>query len=163
MKHLQIKSIREEDVTTEMIEKMTNVIIGKKKDNFDSTFMFFKNWFDGAILGSKMTFVAEFEGELIGVTRFWESPHCDYKWLNEGLEVIESKRGLGVGKALVEHGMSELKKLQVQELYVNIAQTNDISIKLHESIGFSKVSTGSLNSFGDFRANVDQYKIEVFK
>ena len=96
---------------------------------------------------------------IIGVTRFWKTPYCNNKWLIEGLEVIPPKRKLGVGKSIVKHGISLLHELTDENIFVNISNKNIPSIKLHESLGFKKISNGSINSLGDYRENIDQYLI----
>ncbi|MCM1991619.1 GNAT family N-acetyltransferase [Oceanirhabdus seepicola] len=115
------------------------------------------------IPGEKITIIAKEKNEIIGVTRFWKTPFCNNKWLIEGLEVIPSKRRSGVGKSIVEHGISLLHDATDENIFVHISSRNVPSINLHESIGFKKISNGSINSFGDYKEHIDEYLLDLYR
>lgn len=136
-------------------------------ENFESTYEWMMKWHKDEIPGQKLT-VCLFEGEkvednLLSVLRVWSSPYCEQKWLIEGLEVYEEKRRLGYGKITVQLALEALSNRAVEVVYVNIHEDNEPSIKLHESLGFELVSRGTLNSWGDFRVNNNQYKLNLRK
>ncbi len=47
--------------------------------------------------------------------------------------------GKGIGRLLYSHLMSELKPLKIHAVIGGIAQPNEVSIKLHESLGFKNI------------------------
>ena len=46
-----------------------------------------------------------------------------------------------------------LRNISKAKIFVNIANENIASIKLHEGIGFKKISNGAINSCGDYRSH----------
>jgi ribosomal protein S18 acetylase RimI-like enzyme len=94
--------------------------------------------------------------------RFWRSPYCDNKWLIGGLEVIATERRKGIGKSMVAEGIRILQSRTGEKIFVHIADKNTPSIKLHEGLGFKKINSGSINSYGDFREHVCEYVLEDY-
>ena len=112
--------------------------------------------------GDKLTIVAEDDHKkFIGVVRFWCSPCCNNKWLIEGLEIIQPMRGKGVGKTMVMYGLKRLNDLGIEKVSENIKNNNLPSIKLHENLGFVRISIGCFNSFGEFRKNIEDEYIMI--
>lgn len=147
-----------------VVSQITYILSFDEPESLNDLTQFFYDWFSDKIPGQKVTIVAEEQNtdgsvQPIGVVRFWKTPYCQDKWLIEGLAVISSKRRLGIGRAMVEHGLEILRERGVDQVSANISNRNIASIKLHESLGFTKVSTGSLNSFGEWRDHVDEYSL----
>jgi RimJ/RimL family protein N-acetyltransferase len=155
-----IRKIEAEDINKHLMEQLSRVLTYSEPENFKDCFEWWKKWFSDKIPGEKLTIVAEEKDNVIGLTRFWKTPYCDNKWLIEGLEVISPERKKGIGKSIVMEGIRILHNITNEPIYVHIANNNIVSIKLHESIGFKKISSGSINSYGDFRSHVDEYLLE---
>ncbi|MEG0773894.1 GNAT family N-acetyltransferase [Clostridium sp.] len=162
MSLISIRRIRVEDISKNLMEQLSTVLTYEEPQNFGNCFKWWETWFSHEIPGDKITIIAEKEDSIVGVVRFWRTPFCNNKWLIEGLEVISPERKKGIGKSMVLEGIDMLRNTTNEEIFVHIANKNTASIKLHESIGFKKVSTGSINSYGYFRAHVDEYLLETF-
>jgi L-amino acid N-acyltransferase YncA len=76
----------------------------------------------------------------------------------------ETYRGYkkGIGKSIVIEGIHLLREITDEQVFVHINNKNIASIGLHEGIGFKKISSGSINSYGDFRSQVDEYLLETY-
>ncbi|QNO14203.1 GNAT family N-acetyltransferase [Alkalicella caledoniensis] len=158
--------IREIDCFNEIIiENIAKVYSYNNPGSHEGIKDFWYDWFSNKIQGEKLTIIAtETSGEIIvGVVRFWNSPYLENKWLIEGIETIPQMRRLGIARSLIKHGLSILKNRGIQEVSANISRRNIASIKLHESFGFEKVSTGTINSLGEYRGNSDEYKVSLGK
>lgn len=146
----------------ETIESLARVLCFEEPEMMEISKQFWIDWLDNKIEGEKITVVAQEINEdndkkFVGVVRFWKTPYCNNKWLVEGLEVILPERRKGIGKSMVQYGLEILIEMGVKEVSVHIRNNNIASIRLHESLGFIKVSSGSINSFGDFREHIDEY------
>lgn len=146
-----------------IIEDLAGVLCFEEPEMIETSKEHWRDWLSNKIEGDKITIAAEETDNnnhrLVGVVRFWKTPYCNYKWLIEGLEVISTKRRKGIGRAMVECGLDKLRKYGIEKVSANIANNNISPIKLHESLGFVKTSSGSVNSFGDFRERVDEYTL----
>lgn len=147
----------------EIIAQLAELLAEEEPDRINDFMMFWKDWFQDKQNGNRFTIIAkESTGDkVIGVARFWQSPYCDNKWLIEGLQVFSSRRGKGVGRALVEHGIKKLKEKNVEHMYVHILRGNTASESLHKRAGFVKVAKGTKNSLGFFRQNLDEYCLRL--
>lgn len=143
-----------------MIKKLTEVLTYSKPEALQDCIKFWEDWFSDKIPGEKLTIIAEDNKSILGLTRFWRSPFCNNKWLIEGLEIIPTRRKGGIGKAIVNYGIILLRKYDIDKVFVHIANNNLPSIRLHESLGFQKISNGSINSYGDYREHIDEYLIK---
>ena len=114
-----------------------------------------------ALIGGKDGFQTKFQENIIGLVRFWKTPFCNNKWLIEGLEVIPPERKKGVGRSIITEGIRILRNSVREEIYVHISDKNIPSIKLHEGIGFKKIKSGAINSYGDFRGHVSEYVLDL--
>lgn len=161
MSVVSIMNITKEDVNKELIKQLSLVLTYSEPENFKECEKWWEQWFSEKIPGDKLTIIAKEENNIIGVTRFWNTPFCNNKWLIEGLEVIPPKRRKGVGKAIVTEGISILKGITNEKIFVNISNKNIESKRLHEGLGFKKISIGSLNSYGEFRNHIDEYVLYV--
>lgn len=62
---------------------------------------------------------------------------------------------------MIQYGLEQLKANEVKQISANIASNNVASIRLHENLGFKKISSGSINSYGDYREHVDEYYMKL--
>lgn len=116
-----------------------------------------KDWLEDRVPGDKMT-VVHLEGDhVIGVIRFWSTPHVNDAWYLEGLQIRASRRNQGIGTAMVTCGLKYLKAAQVAAVYVNVHKDNLASIRVHEKAGFQKLESVAINSFGDVRPQNSYY------
>lgn len=159
MKKIQVYNIDKTKADKDLCNALARVLTYDEPEYFDDSSKWWEDWFLDKIPGDKLTIAAEEDGEIIGITRFWKTPYCNDIWLIEGLEVISTKRKRGIGKAIVQHGISLIQERSDDDIFVNIANRNIPSIKLHESLGFEKTITGANNSLGDYRAHIDRYKL----
>ncbi|WP_017415793.1 GNAT family N-acetyltransferase [Clostridium tunisiense] len=158
---LSIIKITEEDINKQLIKQLSQLLTYSEPENFEECKKWWEQWFSDKIPGEKLTIIAKEENNIIGVTRFWKTPFCNNKWLIEGLEVIPLKRRKGVGKAIVIEGVRILRGITNEKIFVNISNKNIESKRLHEGLGFKKISSGSLNSYGEYRNHIDEYVLEV--
>lgn len=161
MSEISIIKITEEDIDKQLINQLSQVLTYSEPENFEECGKWWEQWFYDKIPGDKLTIIAKEENNIIGVTRFWKTPFCNNKWLIEGLEVISPKRRKGVGKAIVTEGIRIFKGITNEKIFVHIAGENNESKRLHEGLGFKKISSGSINSYGKFRNHIDEYVLEV--
>lgn len=159
MKNIIIKCLNHEDTHNSLIQHIVAIFNLESDEEKESHVDFFKRWFNDDLPGDKLTVLALSDDKVIGITRFWSTPYCDNIWLNEGLEVSLPERRSGIGSLIVLHGLKELKNRGLTHVFANIDNSNIPSVGLHEKIGFSKLSSGSLNSFGEFRQHIDRYEI----
>jgi L-amino acid N-acyltransferase YncA len=151
---------------TQILDKLAKILCYDEPELLDNSKNFWNDWLSNKISGAKITLVAEVIDEddkqlSIGVVRFWETPYCGNKWFVEGFEVISPWRRKGIGKLMIEYGLETLKGMGLENVYANISNKNIPSIRLHESLGFCKVSSGALNSYGQYRENADRYEINI--
>ncbi|SHK29553.1 Ribosomal protein S18 acetylase RimI [Hathewaya proteolytica DSM 3090] len=156
-----IKRVEQTDADKQVIEQLSHVLTYSEPENFDDCVKWWKSWFSDKIPGEKLTIIAQEQNNIIGVARLWKTPFCDNKWLIEGLEVIPNERRKGIGKSIVIEGIRILRETTNERVFVHIANKNIPSIKLHERIGFKKVGSGIINSYGDFRGHVSEYALEI--
>lgn len=155
-----IRKVEIVDINKQLMEQLSQVLTYEEPENFKECLKWWEGWFFDKVPGDKLTIVAEEQNNIIGVTRFWKTPYCSDKWLIEGLEVIPPKRRRGIGRAIVMEGIFILQNISKEKIFVNIANENIASIKLHEGIGFKKISNGAINSYGDYRSHIDEYLFE---
>jgi len=85
--------------------------------------------------------VAEQEGSVIGWASLskW-SDRCAYSDTAEiSLYVREEHRGKGIGRKLIEEIVKEGQKVGLHTVIARIAEGNEASIHLHESVGFQHI------------------------
>ena len=162
---ISVFAVEPSDISEQRIRDLTRVLSYDEPAHEDSARTFWLGWFSEKIEGEKRTVVAEKHdattniSEIVGVVRLWRTPYVNHKWLIEGLEVISTRRRQGIGKSLLEKAIELLSAEGVDKVSVNISRNNTASVNLHISLGFEKSSTGSLNSYGNYRQNVDQYSL----
>lgn len=161
MSVVSIMKVTKENVDEEVIKQLSQVLTYSEAENFKECEKWWGQWVSDKIPGDKITIVAKEENNIIGVVRFWRTPFCNNKWLIEGLEVIPPKRRNGIGKAIVTKGIRILKGITNEKIFVHIDSENNESKRLHEGLGFQKISSGSINSYGVYRSHIDEYILEV--
>lgn len=150
----------------DLIESLAGLLSYREADRFDELKVFWCKWLLNKIEGEKITVIAEetYKGgnrEIVGVVRFWKTPYCNNKWLIEGLEVILHKRRQGIAEQMIKYGLKELRQKGVKEIAVNIRNNNIPSIRVHAKLGFTKVSSGAINSYGDYKEYIDEYNLHL--
>jgi L-amino acid N-acyltransferase YncA len=85
--------------------------------------------------------VAECSGRVVGWASLSEwSDRCAYSDTAEiSLYVKEEYRGKGIGKELLETIIQEGEKAGLHTVIARIAEGNEVSVHLHESVGFEKI------------------------
>lgn len=161
MELVSIREIKRKEINIKLMEQLSKVLTYSEPKNFEECLCWWGEWFSDKIPGVKLTIIAEEQKNIVGVARFWKTPFCNNKWLIEGLEVIPPKRKKGIGKSIVIEGIRLLRGITDEQVFVHINNKNTASIRLHEEIGFKKISNGSINSYGDFRSLVDEYLLET--
>lgn len=119
-----------------------------------------KEWFDEH--GAKYPIlVAEIEGTVAGWASLsrW-SGRCAYANTAEiSVYVAKTQRGKGIGRLLIREVVEEGRRTGLHTLIARIAGGNEISIRLHESVGFRHV--GIMREVGEkFGKRIDVYMMQ---
>ena len=98
-------------------------------------------WFDAKRAGGYPFIVAR---DLSGITGFgtfgeFRAPPCYQHSVEHSVHVRSDCRGLGVGRKLVIELMSLAAAMNKHVMIAGIDADNQVSIKLHESLGFTNV------------------------
>ena len=104
--------------------------------------------FDGhlAKVGAENLWLAERGGEVVGMTGL--QPGSDEGSLEiEPIVVTPEARGLGVGRALIEHLIDVIKDRGLRDLNVRVVGRNEDAIRFYHEMGFNKI--GYLELFFD--------------
>jgi len=86
-------------------------------------------------LGNAMI-VAEDGDALVGMMTTYE--HVDYGW-TIGMLVNESHRGLGIGRAMMEHLFAWANARGIKELSLLVFPHNERALRLYRATGFTEV------------------------
>jgi len=116
-------------------KQLANVLEPLDFNEYNKFSVFWNDWLNNKISGSKITIVAQDTRNLIGIVRFWHSPYVD-KWLIEGLYVLHKFRKHGIAKQMLYFGLQILKDKYVKEVFVHIKNTNYPSKNLFKKLGF---------------------------
>jgi len=117
---------------------------------------------DDALQATPLGALPDHSDRVIGIVRFWCSPYVGNKWFVEGLKVSSEMRRQGVAMSMLMYGIGILREMGVKELYAHIAGNNVPSIQLHQKLGFSLVSRGYVNSYGERRgAENSEYVLKL--
>jgi len=140
-KMLIIRQAKLEDL--EAVTEIYNEAIQKTVATFDTepkTIVEQKIWFTNH--GSKYPIlVAELDGVIVGWASLskW-SDRCAYSDTAEvSLYIKEGFRGRGIGKKLLQSIIEEGQKSGLHTAIARITEGNEISIHLHESVGFKHI------------------------
>jgi L-amino acid N-acyltransferase len=99
-----------------------------------------KQWFRIKEAQGYPVFVAEDNGKVVGFSsigpwRAWAA----YKYsVENSIYVAPDQRGKGIGKKLLEPLIEAAKALDLHAIIAGIDATNEVSIKLHRSFGFTE-------------------------
>ncbi len=97
----------------------------------------YRDIFGRAIALRNAMFVVEDDnGELIGLLTTYE--HVDYGW-TLGMMVDESRRGLGIGRALMERLFAWAHGRGIKHLSLLVFPHNERALRLYRSTGFEEV------------------------
>ena len=95
-----------------------------------------------SITASYPWLIYESDGEIAGYVYAspWKTRHA-YRYAAEStVYIVPGQYGKGIGTALYERLISDLKAQSVHAVMAGIALPNDASIALHEKVGFEKVA-----------------------
>ena len=101
-----------------------------------------REWFNARQRDGFPIFVAEEDGVVLGMStigQFRAFPAYLYSVENT-IHVAAAARGKGVGKMLMPPLIEAARQLQLHTIVAGIDASNDISIRLHESFGFTEVA-----------------------
>ncbi|MCK8060272.1 MULTISPECIES: GNAT family N-acetyltransferase [unclassified Fusibacter] len=148
-----------EQLALEQIPKgIATLLADDEPDRFDELLEYTEKWVSGEVKGDKLTVLHVEKGSVVGIVRFWCTPHVNDKWYLEGLQVHEAKRNSGIATKISELGMEALKKEGIKEIFVNISDKNLSSIRVHEKCGFTRLAQTAVNSFGTLMKAYGNYK-----
>lgn len=154
---VRIEVMESRNQSMQIIQELSKVICYENIKDLDKCINFWTNWLYNEIPGEKLTIVAKYKKNIVGVVRIWNSPFCEDKWLIEGLHVITPRQGYGIEKTIVKYAIDTIRDMTNSDIYVHLNNENIESISVHEGLGFKKISTGCINSFGQVKENYDEY------
>jgi phosphinothricin acetyltransferase len=98
-------------------------------------------WFDAKLAGGYPFIVARDAGGIAGFGTFGEfrAPPCYQHSVEHSVHVRADCRGRGIGRRLVIELMSLAAAMRKHVMIAGIDADNEVSIKLHESLGFINV------------------------
>jgi phosphinothricin acetyltransferase len=99
-------------------------------------------WFDAKRAGGNPFIVARDASGITGFGTFGEfrAPPCYQHSVEHSVHVRADSRGMGLGRKLVIELMSLAAAMQKHVMIAGIDADNEVSIKLHESLGFINVA-----------------------
>lgn len=149
--------------SSNIVDKLAAVLSNEDPTMMKASRKFWSDWFSDKIVGEKITIATEHKSHnmFVGVVRFWKTPYCNNKWLIEGLEVVPVFRRKGIGSSMLVCGLENARNLGIEKVSANIARNNIPSINIFEKLGFVKISSGSINSLGEYREYVDEYALTL--
>lgn len=101
-----------------------------------------KAWFDERTAQGFPIFVAEEDGQILGMSSIGPfRVHTAYQYSVENtVHVAAAARGRGVGKLLIPPLIEAARELGLHTIIAGIDASNDISLRLHKSFGFEEVA-----------------------
>ena len=101
-----------------------------------------KDWFQDRVSNNFPVYVAEMEGEVAGFSSFghfrvWP---CYRYTVEISVYVKEAYRGRGISKVLVTSLIQRGREMNMHAMIAGISADNEISINLHQSLGFKEVA-----------------------
>ncbi len=138
---IQIRTAQERDLPA-ILEIYNDAIINTTAvyDYEPHTLEMRKQWFRIKEAQGYPVFVAEENGRVVGFSsigpwRTWAA----YKYsVENSIYVAADQRGKGIGKKLLEPLIDAAKQLDLHAIIAGIDATNEVSIKLHRSFGFTE-------------------------
>jgi phosphinothricin acetyltransferase len=140
---IQIRTARETDLEA-ILEIYNDAILNTTAvyDYEPHTLEMRRQWFRIKEAQGYPVFVAEENGKIAGFSsmgpfRAWAA----YKYsVENSIYVAAGQRGKGIGKLLLEPLIKAASALDLHTIIAGIDATNEISIKLHRSVGFEEVA-----------------------
>jgi L-amino acid N-acyltransferase YncA len=140
---IQIRTAREHDLEA-MLEIYNDVIVNTTAvyDYKPHTMEMRRQWFRTKQEQGFPVFVAEDNDRLVGFSsigpfRAWAA----YKYsVENSVYVAADQRGKGIGKKLIEPLIGAAEQLNMHTIIAGIDATNEASIQLHRSLGFTEVA-----------------------
>ena len=138
---IQIRTAQEQDLPA-ILEIYNDAIINTTAvyDYEPHTLEMRKQWFRIKEAQGYPVFVAEENGRVVGFSsigpwRAWAA----YKYsVENSIYVAAEQRGKGIGKKLLEPLIEAAKELDLHAIIAGIDATNEVSINLHRSFGFTE-------------------------
>jgi L-amino acid N-acyltransferase len=138
---IQIRTAQEQDLPA-ILEIYNDAIINTTAvyDYEPHTLEMRKQWFRIKEAQGYPVFVAEENGWVVGFSsigpwRAWAA----YKYsVENSIYVAADQRGKGIGKKLLEPLIEAAKQLDLHAIIAGIDATNEVSINLHRSFGFTE-------------------------
>jgi phosphinothricin acetyltransferase len=140
---IQIRTARETDLEA-ILEIYNDAILNTTAvyDYEPHTLEMRRQWFRIKEAQGYPVFVAEENGKIagfssIGPFRAWAA----YKYsVENSIYVAAGQRGKGIGKLLLQPLIKAAEELDLHTIIAGIDATNEVSIKLHRSVGFEEVA-----------------------
>lgn len=103
---------------------------------------YYQNWFNNHT-EKHPAWVYELDGDCVGFVSLSQwSDKCGYDGTQEiSVYVDKNHRGKGIGKQLMQAMINHGKELGVVTILSRIEKSNDLSIRLHEDLGFRTIGT----------------------
>lgn len=100
-----------------------------------------RKWFEAHVRDMHPVIVADEDGRVAGWASLSEwSSRCAYaETVEDSIYVAESRRGRGLGRALMKEVLALGRAAGARTVLARIADENPGSIRLHESFGFSRI------------------------
>lgn len=125
---MQIRKYQDSRSEREQVVSLWNTIFAYGTPRNEPNFIL-----DSKLKADDLIFVAEEEGKILGTCMAGYDGHRG--WLYSVAVLFEFRRS-GIGKALVESAMKELKALGCAKVNLQIRSTNQVVVKFYESLGF---------------------------
>lgn len=138
-----IKIVHEETLADKCDILLTKLIRDEKQYNdLINEEIEIKDYFKNMITNDNhMLLCYEVNNEVVGYIFFKYIENDDGKgYLIDGLYVEEQYRNKGIAKELIQFGLNESKKKNVDFIDIKVMYQNKIAIKLYESFGFNILS-----------------------
>ncbi|MGL4338436.1 MAG: GNAT family N-acetyltransferase [Turicibacter sp.] len=153
-----IESVDHGNVDDVIITQIAHVLTYEVPQSFETCKDNLNEWFYDEIPGEKMTIIATIDDEIVGIVRFWKTPYYQDKWLIEGLKVMRTTRRQGIATKMIQYGITQFREKTSDDLFVNIANYNIASQKLHQKLNFIKCMNGGVNSLGHACDYIEHYQ-----
>jgi L-amino acid N-acyltransferase YncA len=100
------------------------------------------DWYNERVNNGFPVFVAEADGQVAGFSSFghfrvWP---CYRYTIEVSVYVEQSFRGKGISKKLLAALIDRAKQMNIHAIIAGISADNEISVKLHQSFGFTEVA-----------------------
>ena len=124
----------------------------------------FLNWYEKEYSVKCFEAVAYDKGKVVGYMRCYRDPQSDKRWFVGDIYVLLTYRKKSIGKKLYDRLIDEVIEYEAAEcLEASVSKSNEASIALHESMGFS--DTQKSGRFASFYFPEDEsiYRLMLYK